>query len=162
MRLDPLGLRRINVPSGVSEPAIVFYGDSRMAQWPQSSWLAEPVVNLGIAGQTTRQILDRFDEHLSPLRPKVVVIHAGINDLKTIPLFTDDEAHITAAALTDGNGKRVPASFSGKLCKTQRCAETVSRSAGAALINSWRAGARLPASRYGNRRAGLVRRGGGN
>lgn len=96
VRLDPLGLRRIHVPSGVSAPAMVFYGDSRMSQWPQPPWLAEPVVNLGISGQTTRQILDRFDVHLAPLRPKVVVIHAGINDLKTIPLFPDDEERIIA------------------------------------------------------------------
>lgn len=96
VRLDPLGMGRIHVPSGVSEPAMVFYGDSRMEQWPQPPWLAEPVVNLGIAGQTTRQILDRFDTHLAPLHPKIVVIHAGINDLKTIPLFPNDEARIIA------------------------------------------------------------------
>jgi len=96
LRLDPLGLRRVDVTPGVSQPAVVFYGDSRMSQWPQPPWLAEPVVNLGIAGQTTRQIVDRFDAHLAPLRPKVVVIHAGINDLKTLPLFPGDEARIIA------------------------------------------------------------------
>jgi lysophospholipase L1-like esterase len=96
VRLDPAGLRMVHVPAGVTEPAMVFYGDSRMAQWPQPAWLAEPVVNLGISGQTTRQILDRFDAHLGSLRPKVIVIHAGINDLKAIPLFPDDEARIIA------------------------------------------------------------------
>ena len=95
LRLDPLELRKIPAPRA-SEPAMVFYGDSRMAQWPQPPWLGEPVVYLGIAGQTTRQILDRFDEHLGPLRPKVVVIHAGMNDLKAIPLFPGDEARIIA------------------------------------------------------------------
>jgi lysophospholipase L1-like esterase len=95
LRLDPLELRRIPA-SQDSEPSMVFYGDSRMSQWPQPPWLSEPVVNLGISGQTTRQILDRFDENLGQLRPKVVVIHAGINDLKTIALFPDDEARIIA------------------------------------------------------------------
>lgn len=96
VKLDPSGLRMVHVPPGVTAPAMVFYGDSRMAQWTQPPWLAEPVVNLGISGQTTRQILDRFDAHLGALRPKVIVIHAGINDLKTIPLFPDDEARIIA------------------------------------------------------------------
>lgn len=93
LRLDPLELRKIPA-ARVSEPLLVFYGDSRMAQWPQPPWLGEPVVNLGISGQTTRQILERFDEHLGPLRPKVVVIQAGMNDLKTIPLFPHDEERI--------------------------------------------------------------------
>jgi lysophospholipase L1-like esterase len=93
-RLDPLGLRQTQPFTGGSNPSMVFYGDSRMAEWPQPPWLPEPVVNLGIPGQTTRQILDRFDPQLAPLRPKVVVIHAGINDLKTIPLFPQEEARI--------------------------------------------------------------------
>lgn len=95
LRLDPLELRKIPA-ARAADPLLVFYGDSRMAEWPQPPWLAEPVVNLGIAGQTTRQILDRFDVHLVPLRPKIVVIQAGINDLKTIPLFPDEEARIIA------------------------------------------------------------------
>lgn len=96
LSLDPIGLRRIRVPVQTRELTLVFYGDSRAAQWPQPVWLEGQVLNLGIQGQTTEQILERFDFHLKPLHPKIVLVQAGINDLKTIPLFPRDEEIIIA------------------------------------------------------------------
>ena len=96
IRLDPLGLRELRVPALSVQPAIVFYGDSRAAQWPAPAGFAGQTLNLGIGAQTTEQVLRRFDEHLGHLRPKIVVIQVGINDLKTIPLFPRDEDRIIA------------------------------------------------------------------
>ena len=93
-KLDPLDLRRFGVPAPQDELTLVFYGDSRAAQWPAPSWLEGQTLNLGIAGQTTEQILERFDHHLAGLHPKFVLLQAGINDLKTIPLFPDNEQKI--------------------------------------------------------------------
>jgi lysophospholipase L1-like esterase len=44
-------------------------------------------INRGIGSQTSIQTLQRFDQHIQPLQPDVVLIQVGVNDLKTIPLF---------------------------------------------------------------------------
>jgi lysophospholipase L1-like esterase len=102
-RLDPLGLRSFSTDSGQHDvPAptkatVVFFGDSRAAQWPFPDQLKGfSFVNRGIPYQTTAQVLGRFDEHIAPLRPHIVVVQVGINDLKTIPLFPERKAAIIA------------------------------------------------------------------
>ncbi len=91
VRLDPIGL-------GVHEdvraradahgrPVVALFGDSRVAMWPTLAVEGYDVVNLGIGFQTTDQALLRFDEDVARLRPAVVVIQVGVNDLKTLPLF---------------------------------------------------------------------------
>ena len=95
-RLDPLGLQRFPVSVGSSRPALVFYGDSRAAQWPAPPGFTGESQNFGIGGQSTEQILARFDAHFAGVKPQITVIQAGINDLKTIPLFPEREAAIIA------------------------------------------------------------------
>lgn len=93
VRLDPLGLHAYPVEEIASaqpgtKPVVVFVGDSRAEQWPAPAGLPEiEFVNRGIGSQTTAQVLERFDRHVTPLRPDTVVIQVGDNDLKTIPLF---------------------------------------------------------------------------
>ena len=94
VRLDPLGKAQLDLSIEPKNPALVFFGDSRAKQWPDPSWFVESSINLGVSGQTTAQILGRYDEHLAPLNPRLVVFQAGINDLKTIPLFPDSEEEI--------------------------------------------------------------------
>ena len=94
IRLDPLGLKKLEVPKNHRQPSIVFYGDSRAAQWPKPSWVAGESLNLGIDDQTTEQVLLRFNDHFAQIRPKVVVLQVGINDLKAIPLFPLSEDKI--------------------------------------------------------------------
>ncbi|MGB0580204.1 MAG: SGNH/GDSL hydrolase family protein [Limisphaerales bacterium] len=94
VRLDPLGLREHSTQSPPENLALVFYGDSRAAEWPEPSWLAGRTMNLGIGAQTTEQILGRFEHHLAPLRPDIVLLQAGINDLKAIPLLPEAETEI--------------------------------------------------------------------
>lgn len=99
-RLDPLGLNRFTgqpTPSG-SQPLAVFLGDSRAASWPAPQVNGWQFINRGIGAQTTAQVLGRFEAHVSPLQPNVLILQAGINDLKTIPLFPERQAEITANA----------------------------------------------------------------
>jgi lysophospholipase L1-like esterase len=91
-RLDPLGLERYPVDAALATPAaprVVFYGDSRAAQWPAPALEGFEYANRGVGAQTSAQVARRFDAHVRPLAPDVVIIQVGINDLKTIPLFPD-------------------------------------------------------------------------
>jgi len=94
--LDPLGLSVFaDVPVTTQPPVIVFFGDSRAAQWPAPGQVKNTTfINRGIGNQTTAQLLGRFQAHVTPLHPQFIVIQAGINDLKTIPLFPDQKETI--------------------------------------------------------------------
>lgn len=66
-------------------PLLVLFGDSRVAMWPAPPMRAGyRVVNRGIGYQTTAQLLLRVDPDVVQLHPAVVVIEAGINDLRSI------------------------------------------------------------------------------
>jgi lysophospholipase L1-like esterase len=69
---------------------IVLFGDSRVAQWsPEPQFRSgAKVVNRGIDGETTEQMRLRFESDILALRPRVVVIQAGINDLVAASLVT--------------------------------------------------------------------------
>jgi lysophospholipase L1-like esterase len=94
--LDPLGLSAFaDTPVNAQSPLIVFFGDSRAANWPAPAQIENVTfINRGIGNQTTAQILGRFHAHVTPLHPQIVVLQAGINDLKTIPLFPDQKEAI--------------------------------------------------------------------
>jgi lysophospholipase L1-like esterase len=66
------------------EDRVVFLGDEITEHWGQgaaSFFPGKPYLNRGIAYQTTPQMLVRFRQDVIALKPKVVVIHAGSNDL---------------------------------------------------------------------------------
>jgi lysophospholipase L1-like esterase len=44
-------------------------------------------LNRGIGAQTSTQVVGRFDKHITPLQPDILVVQVCINDLKTIPLY---------------------------------------------------------------------------
>jgi lysophospholipase L1-like esterase len=70
-----------NVPS---KPEVVFMGDSITESWADlhpEFFENEKYVNRGISGQTTPQMLIRFRQDVVHLKPKVVHILAGINDI---------------------------------------------------------------------------------
>jgi lysophospholipase L1-like esterase len=87
--LDPLGLNYYpNSTEKTQQPVIVFYGDSRAESWPPPNQIKNiTIINRGIGGQTTAQVLGRFQQHIASLKPKIIVIQVGVNDLKAIPLF---------------------------------------------------------------------------
>ena len=64
------------------EARVVFFGDSITDAWHLPAFFpGKPYVNRGIGGQTTSQMLVRFRADVVNLRPAVVVILAGTNDI---------------------------------------------------------------------------------
>lgn len=64
------------------ESRVVFLGDSITELWNLSNFFkGKPYVNRGISGQTTPQILLRFRQDVIALKPDIVVILAGTNDI---------------------------------------------------------------------------------
>src|SRR5580692_10806652 len=98
IRLDPAGLKTYAgaEPPADRRPVLVLYGDSRAAMWMAPSVPPFRVVNRGVGFQTTAQILSRFDADVAPLHPAVVVLEAGVNDLKSIARFPERRAEIVA------------------------------------------------------------------
>jgi lysophospholipase L1-like esterase len=69
-------------PPAAGENRVVFMGDSITQAWKlDQSFPGKPYVNRGISGQTTPQMLVRFRQDVIDLKPKVVVILAGTNDI---------------------------------------------------------------------------------
>jgi len=72
-------------PPAKGEDRVVFMGDSITEGWhfdaPDGAFAGKPYINRGIGGQTTPQMLVRFRQDVIDLKPKVVVILAGINDI---------------------------------------------------------------------------------
>ncbi len=67
-----------------NESRVVFMGNSITIGWSDHQpefFEGKPYVNRGISGQTTPQMLVRFREDVIDLKPKVVVILAGTNDI---------------------------------------------------------------------------------
>lgn len=62
------------------EQRVVFMGDSITEFWTKSFW-NQSTVNRGISGQTSPQMLLRFRADVIDLKPAVVVILAGTNDV---------------------------------------------------------------------------------
>ena len=112
-RLDPLGLHYYNTASdqrnlaGPELTTVVFFGDSRAANWPSPDLNQFEFINRGIGSQTSEQAVERFGYHVKPIEPQVVVIQIGINDLKTIPLFPERKEAIIANC--KGNIRRLVA-----------------------------------------------------
>lgn len=65
------------------ENRIVFIGDSIIAGWNEYDFFKENpnFINRGINGQTTSQILHRFQADVIDLKPKVAVVLVGTNDI---------------------------------------------------------------------------------
>jgi lysophospholipase L1-like esterase len=97
------------------EQRVVFMGDSITDVWsnPQFGGFfpGKPYVNRGISGQTTPQMLVRFRPDVIDLRPRVVVILAGTNDIagNTGPMTLEQtEANLASMAeLAHAHGIRV-------------------------------------------------------
>ena len=68
-----------------NEDRVVFMGDSITDSWDDPKYggffPGKPYIDRGISGQTTPQMLIRFRPDVIALRPKVVVILAGTNDI---------------------------------------------------------------------------------
>jgi lysophospholipase L1-like esterase len=93
-------------PPAPGEDRVVFMGDSITEGWhfrgADGFFEGKPYINRGISGQTTPQMLVRFRQDVIDLKPKVVVILAGTNDLagNTGPM-TLDQTEENLASMTD-------------------------------------------------------------
>lgn len=67
----------------IDENCVVFIGDSIIAGWNNTSLFDENThfINRGINGQTTTQILHRFQQDVVDVNPKYVVVLVGTNDI---------------------------------------------------------------------------------
>jgi lysophospholipase L1-like esterase len=72
------------LPPAADEDRVVFMGDSITDAWGRSLGVffpGKPYINRGISGQVTPQMLLRFYQDVIALKPKVVIILAGTNDI---------------------------------------------------------------------------------
>ncbi|HEY3257239.1 MAG TPA: SGNH/GDSL hydrolase family protein, partial [Gemmatimonadaceae bacterium] len=101
-------------PPGPGEDRVVFMGNSIFAVWAQffpSMFPGKPYIDRAIGGQTTPQMLVRFRQDVIALKPKVVVILAGTNDIagntgpSTLEMIENNLASM--AELAKANGIRV-------------------------------------------------------
>ena len=100
LRLDPLedgSIRRDMLITRDDTTNIWLLGDSRIARWDDKllSPLGSNIVNLGIEGQTTSQVLHRLRIYSETGIPQWLILEAGINDLKIIGLNKDLSARLT-------------------------------------------------------------------
>lgn len=71
-------------PPAKGEDRVVFFGDSITDGWKlDKEFPGKPYVNRGISGQSTYHMLLRFRPDVIDLKPKVVVILAGTNDISS-------------------------------------------------------------------------------
>ncbi len=98
-------------PPRPGEQRVVFMGNSITDGWAQyfpAMFPGKPYVGRGISGQTTPQMLVRFRQDVIALKPAVVVILAGTNDIagntgpSTLAMIEDNLASMTELAQANG------------------------------------------------------------
>ena len=104
---------KLGLPSP-GENRVVFMGNSITIGWGRISpdfFSGRPYINRGISGQTTPQMLVRFRADVIDLKPAVVVILAGTNDIagntgpSTLKMIEDNI--VSMAELAKANGIEV-------------------------------------------------------
>jgi lysophospholipase L1-like esterase len=96
-------------PPAPGEQRVVFLGDSITDRWNLArSFPGKAYVNRGIGSQVTAQMILRFHQDVIALKPKLVVILAGVNDVQGF-LQQESEQQIetnfeTMADLADRHG----------------------------------------------------------
>jgi len=94
-----------------NEKRVVFMGNSITEGWQQyfaTMFPGKPYINRGISGQTTPQMLVRFRQDVIALKPRVVVILAGTNDIagntgpSTLEMIEDNLASMAELARANG------------------------------------------------------------
>ena len=94
------------------EKRVVFMGDSITDFWKLATYFpGKPYINRGISGQTTPQMLVRFRPDVIALKPAVVVILAGTNDIAgntgPMPIEAIENNYASMIDMAKANGIRV-------------------------------------------------------
>jgi len=71
-------------PKPGDAPRVVFLGDDVTESWPEFFPGKPNYLNRGIIRQTTAQMLVRFRQDVIDLKPKIVILQAGTNDLASV------------------------------------------------------------------------------
>ena len=98
-------------PPAPGENRVVFMGNSITDSWARlfpTQFPGKPYIGRGISGQTTPQMLVRFRQDVVALKPKVVVILAGTNDIagntgpSTLEMIEDNLMSMVEIAKANG------------------------------------------------------------
>jgi lysophospholipase L1-like esterase len=98
-------------PPRAGEQRVVFYGNSITEAWAKhfdAMFPGKQYIGRGISGQTTPQLLVRFRQDVVALKPAVVLILAGTNDIAgntgpaTLEMIEDNIASMTEIARANG------------------------------------------------------------
>lgn len=93
------------------ETRVVLYGDSITEIWARyfdTMFPGKPYIGRGISAQTTPQMLIRFRQDVVALKPRVVVILAGTNDIagntgpSTLEMIEDNLSSMSEIARANG------------------------------------------------------------
>jgi len=105
--------KKLSAPKA-TENRVVFMGNSITEGWGKVDpgfFEGKPYINRGISGQTTPQMVLRFQQDVVDLKPKVVVILAGTNDIagNTGPMTLEQSRDniIAMTQLAKANGIKV-------------------------------------------------------
>jgi len=126
------------------EDRVVFLGDEITEYWGRGNakfFPGKPYLNRGIKGHTTPQMLVRFRQDVIALKPKVVVILAGTNDLASVtgPITQGMMAEnvMSIVELAKANGIRVVLASLTPICDCYT-KQTLLRPHGKIIgINGW-------------------------
>jgi lysophospholipase L1-like esterase len=97
-------------PPKPGEDRVVFLGDDVTDLWGKGDapfFPGKPYLNRGIAGQTSAQMLVRFQQDVVALKPRVVVIQAGMDDLLVATEGVTADNFMSMMDIARANGIRV-------------------------------------------------------
>lgn len=129
----------------LSETRVVFLGDEITEKWGEGKtpfFPGKPYLNRGITRQTAAQMLVRFRQDVIGLKPKVVVIQAGTNDIASVmgpsTEGTMAEHFESMTDLAKLHGIRVVLASVTPVCDCAGARQTLRRPAGKILgVNGW-------------------------
>jgi lysophospholipase L1-like esterase len=90
-------------PPQSAKPRVVFLGDSITDGWRLNEYYADrDFINRGISGQITVQMLGRMESDVIKLKPAIVLVLAGTNDIaRGVPVSTIEDNMTAIADLAD-------------------------------------------------------------
>jgi lysophospholipase L1-like esterase len=130
-------------PPAAGVDRVVFMGDSITDGWGHGDkfFPGKPYLNRGISGQTTAQMLLRFQDDVIAMKPKAVAILAGTNDIagNLGPVSMESIQSNLAAMAGMARGNNIKVIFSALLpvcdCKTRATPGRNGQPAAASVIN---------------------------
>ncbi|MBN2403124.1 MAG: hypothetical protein JXN64_12080 [Spirochaetes bacterium] len=103
--IDPLSsLQHPNSNKYISKKSreqarVILFGDSRIYQWdPFPEFTACEIINRGIPGETTSQLLLHIERDVISLVPDIAVVQSGVNDCIAIGVHPELETYIIESA----------------------------------------------------------------